>query len=43
MCSAITPEVLTGVDGRLQLVQRGTHCPQTSGDMNMHGRVERGE
>jgi hypothetical protein len=43
MCYAMTPRVLTGVDGPLQLVQRGTHRPQASEDVNMHGRVERSE
>jgi hypothetical protein len=43
MCSATIPPVLTGIDGPLQLVQRGTHRPQASEDVNMHGRVERSE
>jgi hypothetical protein len=37
------PRVLTGVDGPLQLMQRGTHPLQASRDVNMHGRVERSE
>jgi len=38
-CSETTPSTINGVIGPFQLVKRGTHRPQASEDMNMHGRV----
>jgi hypothetical protein len=38
-CSETTPSTINGVVGLFQLVKHGTHRPQASKDVNMHGRV----
>jgi hypothetical protein len=38
-CSETTPSTINGVVGPFQLVKHGTHRPQASKDVNMHGRV----
>jgi hypothetical protein len=38
-CSETTPSTINEVVGPFELMQRGTHRPQASEDVNMHGRV----